>query len=151
MRFCSSKNPAFWLVLGFLDYNTRTRTFPGIFFLQKLQNYYNFHNQVEKVLINRSDFWSYFGDILGPTSPSFFFCFSFFIFFFFFWQTEFNHFSYFITISWSKNCKKTDDQFPRFWITKWWKDGQRAKFLGHSALCPTKKTLLSKTTFYFSF
>ena len=65
-RYCSLKNPAFWLVKRFLELNLRARFFPDTWFLQKVADHYYFHIQVKKVHLNGSDF------LLKPRKPQFF-------------------------------------------------------------------------------
>ena len=55
-RYCSLKNPAFWLFKRFLELNWRARFFPDTWFLQRAADRYYFHIQVKKVHLNGSDF-----------------------------------------------------------------------------------------------
>ena len=85
MRYCSLKNPAFWLVLRFFYHNSKTRFLPNISLLQKVERsfalscwrknaYMNgifFPQKLKNVLFRTfSAIFIHFRDFLSPQSPS---------------------------------------------------------------------------------
>ena len=79
VQYWSLKNPAFVLVLRFLDHNSRTRFFPNKLFLQKVKRplaflyWYKKHIWMDKIFekILKTSFLGHFWDFLSPLKQSF--------------------------------------------------------------------------------
>ena len=138
-RYCSLKNPAFWLVKRFSELNLRARFFPDTWFLQKVADHYYFHIQVKKVHLNGSDFLlkprkPQFFTILGPPDPTRLF----------FQKSD---------VVTSNFMQKIREKLMSSWTSKIlsneWTDEQTAEFTGHLSLsgCPING---ERGTIYFA-